>query len=300
MKMTWEAGKLRLKSARLLLVLLVLVGVSLLVLAEQPFFAPFPIAKALSEHSATALVVAGLLGLIIDESLKQELLRDAVAAALGYVLPEPLKRELRWVYDQKVMAQQSFQVRLEHFLDQRRVRFHGTVVRRIENVCGQATPIIIGGGADEWFSQFGETNVAACEMKRSIRGKAPEVVAIMPVKEIYGVGYNVGSVTIAPDEVIETLMSYTLDLPDHGMELLTYRFAIDRPLVTVEAPPTLRFYVTFAHRSKYDQEAIGRSPSWSIRLDDLLMPHQDIRVYWHRSDDVVRRAEKYSLAVPSA
>ena len=52
----------------------------------------------------TALVIAGLLGLIIDNYLRQRLAKDAVEAALGYVLPDPLKEEMRWVVGLKFLV----------------------------------------------------------------------------------------------------------------------------------------------------------------------------------------------------
>jgi hypothetical protein len=296
-------GEIRRTATRRLLYLVLLGGGAFILVSHSEFADQWgdhewiKLLRVILDEGGKALIIAGVLGLVIDESLKKDLLRNAVTAALGYVLPDRLKPELGWVYGQKVMGQQSFHVRLEHLVEEHMVVLHGTVVRRIENICGETTRIFIGGGADEWFHQKGETTISACEWKRIPKDKRPIVTKIEPKRQTYGIGYEIGEIDIDPNETIETLMSYRLFVPDHGMELLTYRFAIDSPLVTVEAPPTLRYFVTFSHRDKYDEEALGSGPVSSIRLDRVMLPHQDIRVYWHRAKDVEERIEKYNLTI---
>ena len=245
-----------------------------------------------------AFGIAGILGLVIDRALKNELLREAVAASLGYLLPERLKPELRWLYDQRVITQQSYDVTLEHFPEKRYVIFHGTVKRRFENVSSEKTEVKISGGTDEWFSEHGDSEIIACSWKRIEKDeKNTKTIQIKSEKQPFGISYNAGEQVLKPDEILELLMSYKLILPDHGMEFLTHKNLIDRPTITVKAPPTLKVFVTFSHRDRYDQEVRSDEPVFSFTLERILLPHQDIKVSWHRADDVRMRVEKYGLKI---
>src|SRR2546426_10783202 len=115
--------------------LFVLGGAFLIVLPQLPFlterYSSWILASCV--EIGKAFGVAGILGLAIDRALKNELVREAVSASLGYLLPERLKQELRWLYDQKILVQQIYTVRLEHFPEDSSVRVCGAYNRRIEN-----------------------------------------------------------------------------------------------------------------------------------------------------------------------
>jgi len=244
-----------------------------------------------------ALLIAGILGWAIDEALKNDLVREAVAASLGYLLPERLKPELRWLYDQKVLAGQDFNVRLEHIPEKRCVIFHGTVKRRIENVSSEKTKVKLSGGIDDWFREHGSSEITACSWKRIEKDEKSS--AAVPIKQQLspvGISYDAGEQILKPEEIIEILMSYRLYLPDHGMEFLTYRYLIDRPTITVEAPATLKVFVTFSHRDRYDEEVRSDASVFSFTLERILLPHQDIKVYWHRADEVEERIQRHKLS----
>lgn len=242
-----------------------------------------------------AFVIAGILGWAVDEALKNDLVRNAVSAALGYLLPDRLKTELRWLYDQKILVQEVYAVRLEHFPDERAVRLSGTYNRRFENIAGERTVVTLAGGTDEWFHQKGESTIEACEYRR-IRSDKPEQTVIVPVKKAaLGIGYNVGDVALDVEEVIELVMSYTMWLPDHGYEFLTHKYMVDRPLVNLELPPTLVGFVAFSHRDNYSEDDF-KTGHISVRLERVLLPHQDIRICWHRRDNVQQRMQAITAA----
>lgn len=258
-----------------------------------------------------AFAVAGILGLVIDRALKNDLVREAVATSLGHLLPERLKPELRWLYDQKVLVTQAWDVILEHEKVTHRVAFHATVIRRIENISGEPTEIKIAGGVDEWFSDAGECEIVSCSWKRIRPGdedNQAEPVKIVPQKEAFGIAYGAGKchllreehvVVLSADEIVEVLLAYKLHMPDHGMEFLTYRYLIDRPKITIRKPDSLNVSITFSHRDKYDQELRTDEPVFAFTLERVLLPHQDIKVYWHDADAVRTRTGKYGLQVTS-
>ena len=143
----------------------------------------------------------------------------------------------------------------------------------------------IGGGIDEWFHPKGISIVEACEYTLIRRDRTPGIpVRIDMVDSLFGAGYDLGKVSIDPEECVHLLMRYTLTMPEHGLEILTYRFPINRPEVILECPPSLRARIVFSHREKYDIPSNLSSSSFT--LERVLLPHQDIKVYWHRTEDV--------------
>lgn len=261
---------------------------------DGPFLEVLP--KAFFEHLFMALAVASFIGLFVELTLQRQLAKNVFAAALGYLLPERLKPELRWIYDQKIIATQSFDAKLEHIEEERRVIFHGRVKRRIENVSDRTVPYRIGGGIEEQFSKNGESEIIAWTIKKIEKDKEEknaELKNITPVPNFFGFGNKEKEEQIAPNQIIEVMMSYKLYLPDHGDEYLTYRCLIDRPSVTIESPPSLKVGLTFSHRDNEDFPIAP--PVTSHTLERVLLPHQDIKITWHNAKDVEQRAKQYGI-----
>jgi hypothetical protein len=310
-----EAGKWSRVAADRLLYLIAVLGLVLIVVPQVEAIQNTYRESAWVLHSSVelgkAFAVAAILGLVIDRALKNDLVREAVATSLGHLLPERLKPELRWLYDQKVIASQRWDVLLEHDKENGRVTFNGTVRRRVENVSGVATDVCIAGGIDDWFSKFGQDQIIACGWKviKEENEKDAKWIKIDPKKQAFGTSYGIGKCValkdenvfvLGPNEVLEVLMSYKLHVADRGMEFLTYRYLLDKPEITIRKPESLHVSVTFSHRDKYDQEIKSDEPVWGHTLERMLLPHQDIKVYWHNVEDVKAKTEKYGLEVKEA
>jgi len=248
------------------------------------------LAKGLGNEIGKAFVIAGLLGLIIDKALKQDLIRNAVAAAIGYLLPESLKAELVWMYDQKFMVNQTFVIRLDHMVAEKRVIFHGHYTRIIQNNSGEKAQPRISGGADEWFNPPAESQIIKCGITR--KGKFTPIV---PVKGIVGIGYQCAEkIELEPGDSLQVDMAYTMSVPEHGMEILTHNYPINEPLVTLDVPDTLRARVAFSHRAIVHEGPVLESGQISRRLAGVLLPYADIRIYWHSAKDIEAREKAAS------
>lgn len=252
------------------------------------------------EHLSMAVAVAAFIGLFIELTLQRQLARNVFEAALGYLLPERLRTELRWIYNQQVIATQHYEVHITHHKAEGRVVFEGTYRRRFENISDRTVSWEIGGGIEEQFSKFGDSKVIAWTVKRIDKYVSEEkqnnkAEKIIPDPHLYGFGNQHPKQKIAPHEILEVVMSYVLCLPDHGMEYLTYRCPIDSPSVTIYSPDTLRVELTFSHRD--NEEFPIEAPVTSHTLERVLLPHQDIKVSWHDKEDVSKRAAKHGLKV---
>jgi hypothetical protein len=273
------------KKSRQTLTLLGLIGVLILVLAHSKAIEAPEIWRDLSAELGRALLIAALLGVVIDEALKRDLIRDAVSAALGYLLPQELKQELGWIYGQQVMASQSFHVRLEHIPKDRVVILHGTVQRKLTNKAGKEITVDVQGGVEEWFIPGRETKLHSCIYVRHDKSTGKKTQTNVCIgKGQYGLTYGPAVVPLAPEESIDVTFSYAMPHADHGLEVLSFRYPLVEPTILVEAPDSLLVSATFSHRTRYRDEAPPESGVISHRLEGVLLPHQDIRIYWHRKD----------------
>jgi hypothetical protein len=237
-------------------------------------------------HIGIALLVAAVLAWIVDRSLKQDLISDAVAAAIGYLLPKQLKDELRSLYDQKFIASQTFNVRLEHFPDKKLVVFHGSYFRNVRNSSGEKAKLTIGGGIDEWLHPEMESRITKWGYTQ--KGK---FTSIPHVKKLLNITYrgSLRQVDVDAGESVEVSMTYELPMYENGLEVLVYQYPIDNSLVTVDIPPSLVGRILYSHRTKYYWEGIPESGVIHSQLDGMLLPHQVIMVIWHLADSVEKR-----------
>ncbi|SRR6266480_186522 len=233
-----------------------------------------------------ALLIAAFLGWAVDKELKRGLVRDAVSAALGYLLPDPLKSELRWVYEQNILASQTYHVRFEH--DEKRgiVFFYGQATRILRNISNEKVKHEVGGGIDEWFHPCNDQGmIISCTMTRK------NVVTTIPTKS-HAVGISYGfadPILMDPHEEIELSFSYRYAMPECGMEVLTFGTPIENPLVTAEIPATLRARVVFSNRSPTKMQDNPVTGYLSVPLKGVLLPFQDIRIYWYSAEQLAAR-----------
>jgi hypothetical protein len=282
MSKNWDA-EARKRSLERLLLLLASWGVFLIVI---PVNAPYAIASFvhIGRDLGIALLVAAILGWLVDRALKQDLIRDAVSASIGYLLPNSLKAELAWIYDQKFITEQTFTVRLDHRAQEKAVIFHGHYTRVIRNISGRTSRPEIHGGADEWFHSLAESEITRCGYIRN--GK---FTAIPVRKNEAGLGYNCGEIELDPQESIQVEMAYNLVGPESGIEILTHCYPIENPVVILDVPATLMARVTFSNRFEAFIATATESGHISRRLDGVLLPYTDIRIYWYRTDGIEAR-----------
>ena len=133
--------------------------------------------------------------------------------------------------------------------------------RIIRNVSGEKAVPEIHGGVDEWFNLAAETNITRCGITRN-----GVFTSIRPRKNLTGIGYehpNADDVT--PGESLQVDLAYTLAVSENGIEILTHNYPINSPLVTIEAPDTLRARIAFSNRERL-QGGGRQSGNFSLRL----------------------------------
>lgn len=284
-------GKARKLSTVLYLLLIMVLGLCLILIAHAEIAKDwYGILRDVINELGKALIIAGLLGLAIDSALRQNLIRDAVAAAIGYLLPSPLKAELGWLYDQKFLVEQTFVIRLQHKPKDKAVIFHGHYTRIIHNKSGEKATPRISGGVDEWFNPIMESQITKCGI--TYRGK---FTPIEHKRNITGIGYQCHQkIELEPDDFVQVDMAYSFCAPENGLEILTHNYPITHPVVTLDVSDTIKARVAFSHRSKVVDDAPLESGHVTRRLDGLLLPFTDIRVYWSLASALEQRTKSIS------
>ncbi len=244
------------------------------------------LAFGMMEEIGKAFIVAAVLGWAVDRALKQDLVRDAVEASLGYLLPPQLRDEMNWVYGQDLIAEQTFNLVLEHQPEEHTVIVHATYDRIIRNLSNETKKVRIAGGTDEWFRNR-PAKIKTAEYRFLRDGKYQPIVQLPTRVAEGGHGYgNEEKIDLRPDEMIHLTVAYELPCPDNGMESLTYRYPIENPIVQVRVPETLKAHINIRHRDHSYSYRDWETGYLSSRLNGTLLPHQDIYVLWHRSDDL--------------
>jgi len=89
------------------------------------------------EYVAHGLVVAAILGIVVDHFLKQKLQEEVFKATLGYLLPPALRSAMEWMYSQQVICTYCrVNVTLRPLDDQSAVWVDVEITRRLQNASG--------------------------------------------------------------------------------------------------------------------------------------------------------------------
>ena len=115
----------------------VFIGSAFVAGAAMAFFAddiPWRWLQKIAEETGSALMIAAIISLTVDRTLKLELARDVFNAAFQYVLPPELKDEILRIIGYKfVCTRHLWLVQIEKISD-RSVRCTSTLQRTIKNV----------------------------------------------------------------------------------------------------------------------------------------------------------------------
>jgi hypothetical protein len=247
-----------------------------------------PLENPFLEHLAMAVAVAGVIAFFIELTLQKRFADNVFKAAVGYLLREDLREELTWIYEQKILCTELVaHVVLEHLQEDGLVKVTCSLQRTLENISMKGEPVVLKGGADEWFVENRPSKVTQATYRKLDDSARTNLV----VKESSdGIWWDASEeVKLAPGEQLDFTITFEQWHRENDTLLLTYRYPIKNPRVTVACGPTLIPRVLFDHRAKYEGDWETATGTWHPRV--VLLPHQDIRVKWHRRDLVQARAK---------
>jgi hypothetical protein len=264
---------------RILLLLLVVVGVF-----GVDVFGPKGIwPSQFAEHLAMAVAVSGVLGLTIEFTLHREFARNVFKAAIGYLLPDELKAELKWIYGLPVLCERHVQtVKLELIPTTELLKLKVTLVRVFRNVSDAGFEFPISLGIEEWFHKDHPSRILGVNYVKggsSVDFDLPAKIR----KSQSGISIEPEIVRLGAGERITVSMEFEETKHANDFTFSGFGFPTISPCVIVDAPQEVAVTVRFDHRDKASQLTNKRAQVW--QLEGVLLPHQDIRIHWHRKSD---------------
>jgi hypothetical protein len=245
----------------------------------------------LGEHLAMGIAVAGLIGFLIEVTLHKRFADNVFKAAVGYLLREDLRGELEWIYEQTILCTElNATVHLEHH--DGLVKVTSTLKRTLKNISLRRQPVVLRGGADEWFVKDKPTKVIEATYRKLGDKKLTAMTDIKPTVDGIGWGDKV-NVNLAPDEEMDFTLTLEQWQQEHDEFVITYRYPTKNPSVTVKCDDSLIPRVIFDHRAKYQGDWKVAEKTWHPRV--MLLAHQDIRLKWHPKADLEARKKSFDI-----
>ena len=249
-----------------------------------------PLQNKFWEHMAMGVTVAGVIGFLIELTLHKRFADNVFKAAVGYLLREDLRGELEWIYGQSVVCKDFIAtVTLTHLGQEGIVLFDCDLVRTFENISMRSSEVSLSGGTDEWFVKNHPTEVPEVSYKK-VDDKEKTVLPPKPTDD--GIGWS-ATVTINPGEELDFNVKSIHCHRENDTFIFTSRYPVKNPRIIIKCSPTLRPRVIFDHRSKCATTWETATNTWNLR--GMLLPHQDIRVKWHRKDLIEQRKREFNL-----
>lgn len=226
------------------------------------------------------IIIAGLLGVSIDQVLRRQLAEDAFRASIGYLLPEELRSEMEWIYSSHVLCidhNQSCELRP---IDDKVCTFYVKTVRKFRNISSSNETLSLGVAIDEWFHDTGSSKILSFGYtKLDTKSEDFELA-----KSTHSIAIKEQKVSLAPMEEI-TVWFETEEIKHRNDDAL-WNFGAPtlNPTITVKAFEGISIVAGFGYRSPPEELGAG-----TYRLKGTLLPSQIVIIRWWEKE----KGEKY-------
>lgn len=240
----------------------------------------------LLEAVLAGLVTAIVLGFTVDFVLKQDLVADAFEASVGYVLPDYLQEEMRWIYQQELVAEEYSHTLTITGFSEGRVVLNEQISKTLRNITNRTVTVRPEMGIQEWFHSDRRSKWIKfiCKMGNQSFELDPQDASLIK----RGVeGYTL-SVQIPDKWKLKKDETYTIEAELEEVKHASdsaYSFwgtASKNPSIRVRVPEGFGHHVKFMHR--LESEKVDRGGG-AYYLAGTLLPRQGIRVRWWQEAD---------------
>lgn len=231
-------------------------------------------------HIGIAFLVAGILGLAIDITLRQKLAEDAFRASIGYILPNELKGEMEWIYNCPVICVEHIQKCELQAIDDETCFIRVNMQRKLRNVSGSKDKTKIRVEINEWFHKTGASKIISFGYSQGGEkwvaskgdiGKGEDATIRTIAKDI----------SLAPSEEI-TFWHETEEVKRvNDEQSWVFLHPTLNPLVSIKAYDGIHISVGFGHRIPPEQLNID-----TYRLPGTLLADQVITIHWWKGEDL--------------
>ncbi|HZO26702.1 MAG TPA: hypothetical protein VFH48_12020 [Chloroflexota bacterium] len=235
------------------------------------------------EYVAHGLVVAAILGIVVDHFLKQKLQEEVFKATLGYLLPPALRSAMEWMYSQQVICTYCrVNVTLRPLDDQSAVWVDVEITRRLQNASGNdaAVPMYfeIDNDVEVEIRRF------TARLRSDTRWESKELRTDFTVRK------ELEPYRMSPREIITTEVDWSAKRPVNGDHSEVWLRATVDPVVTITAPEDFIVKVD-ASTTHGDMTCRPTGPGqteWSMPEGGVLLPGQALVVKWRLQPSAAR------------
>jgi hypothetical protein len=225
----------------------------------------------------TTLLAGVIAGGIISWVFSKQLARDVFNAAMGYFLPDYLASELRWIYEQTVIATNT-QISYElSGVGEHAVRMVLEVIRTFQNTGPEREEVPLTFGIDEWSSPAGQSEIVEYGYKTLEETRVFRGSEVTTIREPHHLGLD-DKRTLRLSQGAELTVWYKAVEFKHLNDdtFLVFAMPSRNPQVKVRYDEhKLCVSVGFAHRHR--EEPLGTG---TYQLQGTLLRGQHIRIRW--------------------
>lgn len=243
-------------------------------------FIPIKWLESIVAELGVALVIAAVLAVLVDGTLKLGLSRDVFETTFGYLLPKELQGELQWIYDQKLLCEHHSSHFILTKIDEHSILLRETFDRTFKNISNGSFEFVPSLAIDEWNHPTRKSRIALFGYELNgdtIEQKDDGVVTERLELGVLAVVPKHQKITLSKGQKIRVwgVIEEVPALNDHHISV--FKYPTCNPHVRVTADDCLEARVTFGHREKVHAKHPGPGV-W--QLDGMLLPSQPMRVEW--------------------
>jgi hypothetical protein len=236
-------------------------------------FWPWETLQDITKEVGVAFMVAAILGVTIDETSKNELIRDAFFAAFQYAFPRPLQAEILRIARYRFMCERCYwSVKIEE-IDNECVRVICETRRKIRNISSFVEKAKPRMHIDEWGFAKEHSEIFECKME--VAGR-PTITAVLkdtdyPTKLVEG-----RELPIKPEGTL-TITSKWKEIKRHNDSVyITFSTPTIDPEIEVQLPDGFKASRSFGSASEDVEElSSGREV-----VRGTYLPHHYMIVRW--------------------
>lgn len=241
--------------------------------------------KHLLRDFGIALVIAPILGFVVETRFRQRLVEDTFKASIGYLLPDELKEELQWIYTQGLLCVEHTQVCTLEISQEHPdcVILTGQLFRTFKNIGNSAFSFDRGLAIDEWHHPSGLTSRILLEGREIEHDRRERSGTEIPI-ERDGAAVRIShpeTISIPPQAILKVWVKYQEIKRENDAHEMVFRFPTINPQVILNLEEPMQAEVGFGHRA---QAGLKPEAGNRYQLSGTLLPNQHIRIRWWRRE----------------
>lgn len=227
--------------------------------------------QQLVHDTGIAFMVAGILGISVDQTLRRQLAQDAFKASIGYLLPDELRNEMEWIYNCHILCVEHSQICELYHIDDETCGIKTKMLRKFRNVSSSKESLALGVGIDEWFHKTGISKILAFGYTK-LNTKSDQFEL---VRSTHSVTVKEQKVDLAPGEEITAWFEVEEIKRRNDVQDWVFACPTLNPTITVRAFEEILIDVGFGYRTAGEELGTG-----TYILKGTLLPSQRIEIRW--------------------